>query len=73
MADPTRRPDIDAPPKVPRWLKISAIVVGILVLVFLVLQLTGVGGQHGPGRHLPGGDHPPASVSGVHTAPADGH
>jgi hypothetical protein len=73
MADAPRRTDPDAPPKVPRWLKISGVVVGVLVLLFVILQLTGVGGQHGPGRHLPGGDTPPASVTGVHTAPAGGH
>ena len=43
--------DGGSPPRVPRWVKIAAIVVGALLLVFLVLQLSGVGGQHGPGRH----------------------
>jgi hypothetical protein len=79
MTDSNRDPDADAvrdresPPRVPRWVKWSAIVIGILVLVFVVLQLTGIGGEHGPGRHGPGGGPPPASVSGVHTPPAGGH
>ena len=44
----------DLPPRMPRWVKVSAIVVGVLILLFLVLQLTGIGGQHGPGRHVTG-------------------
>ena len=38
----------------PRWVKIAAIVVGLLILLFVVLQLTGIGGEHGPGRHMSG-------------------
>jgi hypothetical protein len=38
----------------PRWVKVTAIVAGVLVAIFVVLQLTGVGGQHGPGRHTLG-------------------
>ncbi|MEU7278030.1 hypothetical protein AB0A69_04420 [Streptomyces sp. NPDC045431] len=41
-----------APPKAPRWVKVSAIVVGILVLLLAILMLTGLGGDHGPGRHM---------------------
>ena len=44
----------DLPPRMPRWVKVSAIVVGVLVLLFLVLQLAGIGGEHGPGRHISG-------------------
>lgn len=42
----------DVPPGMPRWVKIAAIIVGLLILLFLILQLTGVAGDHGPGRHL---------------------
>lgn len=45
---------LGTPPGMPRWVKIAAIVVGVLILLFLVLQLTGVGGEHGPGRHMSG-------------------
>jgi hypothetical protein len=64
------RPTADRPPSTPRWVKVSGIIVGVLVLVFVILQLTGVGpgaGGHGPG--MPGmhggdgGDTPPASVT----------
>jgi hypothetical protein len=44
--------DRSGPPGMPRWVKIAGIVVLALVLLFLVLELTGVGGDHGPGRHL---------------------
>jgi hypothetical protein len=41
----------ERPPGMPRWVKVSIVVLGALVLVFVVLQLAGVGGSHGPGRH----------------------
>jgi hypothetical protein len=61
MADPS-----ESGPGMPRWVKVSAIVVGVLILLVVVLALTGVlGGQHGPGRHIPGdqmpGNHTPAT------------
>lgn len=43
-----------SPPGMPRWVKIAAIIVGALVLLFVILQLTGIGGEHGPGRHMSG-------------------
>ena len=46
--------DRGSPPRMPRWVKITAIIAGVLVAIFVVLQLTGVGGQHGPGRHTLG-------------------
>ncbi len=71
MTDPNRhpgagedtdvQPDRTSPPRMPPWVKWPAIVIGILLVVFLVLQLTGVGGNHGPGRH--GGDIRPTGVS----------
>ncbi|WP_157245047.1 hypothetical protein [Nonomuraea typhae] len=39
------------PPRAPRWVKVSAIAVAILVLAFLIAQVFGIGGPHGPGRH----------------------
>ena len=46
MADPLRYPGT------PRWVKLSGIAVGVLVLLILIIVLTGIGGPHGPGRHL---------------------
>lgn len=57
MADPYRDTSTgndtehELPPAIPRWVKVSAIVVGLLVVLFVALTLAGVGGDHGPGRH----------------------
>ena len=53
MADPPRYPEA-RPHTRPRWLKVSLIVVGVLILVVVVLALTGVLGEHGPGQLGPG-------------------
>jgi hypothetical protein len=50
MADPPPYPGT------PRWVKISGIIAITLVLLFFVMKFTGVGGPHGPGRHIPTGD-----------------
>lgn len=34
----------------PRWVKVFGIIAIVLVLLFLIMQLTG--GGHGPGRHI---------------------
>ncbi|MEV4715047.1 hypothetical protein [Micromonospora sp. NPDC049374] len=41
--------------RVPRWVKTAGLVVALLLVTFVVFQVTGVAGEHGPGRHLPGG------------------
>jgi hypothetical protein len=76
--DTGTRPDQESPPGMPRWVKWPAIIIGILIVVFVVLQLTGIGGEHGPGRHGPGGDTrssvAPTGVQqpgGDHTPPVD--
>ena len=63
MTEPSPRTDADrgVPPGMPRWVKVTAMVVGLLVLLFVIGQVTGVGGEHGPGRHLSG---PAAPVGG---------
>jgi hypothetical protein len=47
MADPASYPGI------PRWVKVSGMIVIALVLLVIVVVFTGVGGPHRPGRHLP--------------------
>ncbi|MFF0950825.1 hypothetical protein ACFYE9_25110 [Rhizobium leguminosarum] len=49
---------VDGPayPGMPRWVKISGAVLAMAILLAAVLMVSGVGGQHGPGRHLPLGD-----------------
>lgn len=82
MADPTADlgpDDADAPRDrgpiagMPRWVKGSLIVVVILVLLFLVAQVAGIGGDHGPGRHGGPSDTPTSVVSEDtgHTPPVD--
>lgn len=46
--------DTDRPadrPPTPAWVKVVGAIVGVLLLLFLVLLLTGGPGRHGPGRH----------------------
>ena len=52
MAETPTTPDPDAPPGVPRWVKVFGIVVLVLVLVFVILHLTGngLGNLHGAFR-----------------------
>jgi hypothetical protein len=88
MADPAGCPDTGddtgvgtdrgSSPGTPRWVKVSAAIILVLVLVFVVLKITGLGGEHGPGRHTGGGETPPAGVreagsAGGPTPPAGGH
>ena len=53
-------------PGTPRWVKVSGIVVGVLTLLAVIVMLAGVGGQHGPGRHMRSSD------IGGHAAPEKG-
>jgi uncharacterized cupredoxin-like copper-binding protein len=48
----------------PRWVKVFGIIVIVLVLLIGIIMFTGLGGQHGPGRHMP---------SGGLTLPSSGH
>ena len=71
MADPPRArdPGEDAgvaadrgsPPGMPRWVKVSGIIVAVLVLLLVIVLL--VAGGHGPRRHASGdaGSHAPRS------------
>lgn len=51
-------------PGTPRWVKVLGIIGLLLIVAIAVSLVAGVGGEHGPGRHIP--------VSGAETtAPAD--
>jgi hypothetical protein len=52
----THMADLPTYPGAPRWVKVFGIVVGVLALLIIILMFAGVGGPHGPGRHLPSGD-----------------
>lgn len=67
-------------PGAPRWVKVLGIIATVLVLLFLVLKVTGIGGHHGPGRHTPPGHaqgNTPSPSATEDPAPAedgvDGH
>jgi hypothetical protein len=49
MAEPPPQPKVG----MPRWVKVSGIIVVAVLAVLVVLMLTGVLGQHGPGQHGP--------------------
>jgi hypothetical protein len=55
----------------PRWVKVFGIIVLVVAVLFVGLKVTGLGGNHGPGRHGGGGGTPPSSISqdGGHTPP----
>jgi hypothetical protein len=74
--DPGLRPDPAPTTGPPLWLKVFGIVALIVVVVFVVVMLTGVGGGHGPGRHVrsedpPGGNQGPSGATGH--SPPGGH
>lgn len=50
------RPGGSKAPGAPRWVRVCAVVAGAVLVLLLVLKLAGVGGEHGPGRHVGVGD-----------------
>ena len=48
-------PDRGSRPGMPRWVKVSGIIVAVLIVVVVILAVTGLlPGQHGPGQFGPG-------------------
>ncbi|MGM0875727.1 MAG: hypothetical protein ACQEWV_13230 [Bacillota bacterium] len=45
--------DRESNPSTPRWVKVFGIIAIVLALLFVIMHLTGIGGNHGPGRHIP--------------------
>ena len=48
----TRMADLPPYPGIPRWVKVSGIIVIVLVVLIAIVMFTGVGGEHGPWRHM---------------------
>jgi hypothetical protein len=49
------KPGRGSTPSAPRWVKVFGIIAIVLVLLVVIIMFTGVGGKHGPGRHIPSG------------------
>ena len=45
-------PEREEYPGAPRWVKALAATAILLILVFILLKLFGIGGDHGPMRHM---------------------
>jgi hypothetical protein len=63
MVDPPW-PPTPMPHTRPRWLMVSLIIAISLVLLGILVAIL-AGGEHGPSRHLPGGDNAGAHVPPV--------
>lgn len=59
-------------PGMPRWVKMSGTVVIVVALLIAFILATGVGGNHGPGRHGGGSETSPAAVAGLDTGGGPG-
>ena len=79
MTDPDRPVDatdsevqaqLAQPPGMPRWVKITLLVVGLLVLILIATAVFAAGGSHGPGMHGGLADVPPPSGAGAPYATA---
>ena len=54
----------DRPPAMPHWVKVLLAVLAVLVVLLVIGKITGLGGEHGPGRHQ-------ADAAPADPAPAD--
>ncbi len=52
-------------PGTPRWMKVFGIIALVLILLVGIIMFTGIGGEHGPGRHMRSSD------PGSHTPPIE--
>lgn len=51
MSQPSPGLDDRATSGTPRWVKVFGIIALVVVVLLIILQLTGVAGDHSPGRH----------------------
>lgn len=52
MSQSPHKPSHDTPPSTPRWVKLFGIITLILIIIVVIALVFGVGGPHGPGRHM---------------------
>jgi len=52
MSQTHTKSDPGSPPSTPRWVKVFGIIALVVILLFVILMFTGIGGSHGPGRHI---------------------
>jgi hypothetical protein len=77
MADPPRdrhtgedarlAADRQPAPGMPRWVKVTAVIVAVVALLLVIVMLIS-GGGHGPQRHRSDGAAGPAARSGISAA-----
>jgi hypothetical protein len=60
--EPKNTPAATTPPTMPRWVKISGLIIVVIILLFAALHLSGA---HGPASHMSMGE--PATSEGGHT------
>ena len=54
----------------PRWVKVFGIIALVLALLIATVLITGLGGEHGPGRHTPSTEQAVESNNpSIHTLP----
>jgi len=65
-------PDHQRTSGAPRWVKVFAIIALALAMLFVGLKVTGLGGNHGPGRHGRSGTAPSGVTEDGSRTPAPG-
>jgi hypothetical protein len=64
MSQTSMQTDHESTYRTPHWVKLFGIIGLVVLLLIAVVLATGLGGEHGPGRHLPA-----VSVTQEHTSP----
>jgi len=52
-------------PGTPVWVKVFVVIVIVLVLLVSIVIVTGIGGMHGPARHIPSSSNVPYTLAVV--------
>ena len=59
----------ESPPRMPRWVTATLIIVGVVLALFVISKLTGAGGEHGPARHMSAPGTPAGVSQALSSAP----